>query len=176
MGMASKVQRKDRKYTDLNAKQKARIAEKTYFAYLRFYLEHERMPDEMESDNIHKKLLQLVLSLAPQAAFDDFEKLCQKRALGYETRIHTDQNKGITLESLNDKKRKRTPEEKTALQKKKRDLRRKRREKRKQEQMIQNTDIDQDDTFFFIAGYTSGGAPYGLTWEEMGLNPDDEIE
>ena len=29
----------------------------------------------------------------------------------------------------------------------------------------------QDDRFFFIAGYTSGGAPYGVTWEEMGLEP-----
>ena len=26
---------------------------------------------------------------------------------------------------------------------------------------------DQDDTFFYIAGYTSGGAPYGVTWEQM---------
>lgn len=26
---------------------------------------------------------------------------------------------------------------------------------------------DSDETFFFIAGYTSGGAPYGVTWEEM---------
>lgn len=24
----------------------------------------------------------------------------------------------------------------------------------------------QDENFFFIAGYTSGGAPYGVTWEE----------
>ena len=30
---------------------------------------------------------------------------------------------------------------------------------------------DSDDRFFFIAGYTSGGAPYGTTWEEMGLEP-----
>ena len=30
---------------------------------------------------------------------------------------------------------------------------------------------DADDRFFFIAGYTSGGAPYGVTWEEMGLEP-----
>jgi hypothetical protein len=30
---------------------------------------------------------------------------------------------------------------------------------------------DSDDTFFFIAGYTSGGAPYGITWAEMGLEP-----
>jgi len=31
---------------------------------------------------------------------------------------------------------------------------------------------EQDDTFYYIAGYTSGGAPYGVTWEEMGLKPD----
>ena len=36
--------------------------------------------------------------------------------------------------------------------------------------------IEQDDRFFFIAGYTSGGAPYGVTWEEMGLKPWEEIE
>lgn len=23
-----------------------------------------------------------------------------------------------------------------------------------------------DENFFFIAGYTSGGAPYGITWEQ----------
>ena len=33
---------------------------------------------------------------------------------------------------------------------------------------------DQDDIFYYIAGYTSGGAPYGITWEEMGLKPDME--
>ena len=35
---------------------------------------------------------------------------------------------------------------------------------------------EQDDTFFFIAGYTSGVAPYGVTWAEMGLEPWEEIE
>lgn len=30
---------------------------------------------------------------------------------------------------------------------------------------------DQNDRFFYIAGHTSGGAPYGVTWEEMGLSP-----
>ena len=29
-----------------------------------------------------------------------------------------------------------------------------------------------DDTFAFIAGYTSGGAAYGLTWEEMGIDQE----
>ena len=38
---------------------------------------------------------------------------------------------------------------------------------------------DSDDTLFYIAGYTSGGAPYGVTWAEMGLapwqDPDDIV-
>ena len=34
----------------------------------------------------------------------------------------------------------------------------------------------QDDRFYFIAGYTSGGAPYGVTWDEMGMEPyTDEL-
>lgn len=32
----------------------------------------------------------------------------------------------------------------------------------------------QDDTFYYIAGYTSGGVPYGVTWEEMGMTPFEE--
>ncbi len=49
--------------------------------------------------------------------------------------------------------------------------------KRNREQKRMQKDIpvfheDQDDTFYYIAGYTSGGAPYGVTWEEMGLKPD----
>lgn len=31
---------------------------------------------------------------------------------------------------------------------------------------------DMDDTFSYIAGYTSGGAPYGVTWEEEGIDLD----
>jgi len=35
---------------------------------------------------------------------------------------------------------------------------------------------DQNDQFFFIAGYTSGGVPYGVTWAEMGMEPWEELE
>ena len=31
---------------------------------------------------------------------------------------------------------------------------------------------DCDDRFAFIAGYTSGGVPYGTTWEEIGIDPE----
>lgn len=36
---------------------------------------------------------------------------------------------------------------------------------------------DSDANFAYIAGYTSGGFPYGVTWEEIGEEPpwvDDE--
>ena len=55
---------------------------------------------------------------------------------------------------------------------------RKRNKKRKKLE-VQNQSLinmDQDDTFYYIAGYTSGGAPYGVTWEEMGLEPYEDIE
>lgn len=50
--------------------------------------------------------------------------------------------------------------------------RRMKRERRMMEQLP-----DSDDWFAFIAGYTSGGAAYGLTWEDVGIDqalPYDE--
>lgn len=53
---------------------------------------------------------------------------------------------------------------------------RKRKLRRQEKKSSYPAHSDQDDQFFFIAGYTSGGAPYGVTWEEMGLNPWESIE
>ena len=36
--------------------------------------------------------------------------------------------------------------------------------------------IEQDDCFAYIIGYTSGGAPYGITWEEWEALDDAEPE
>ena len=39
--------------------------------------------------------------------------------------------------------------------------------------------LEQDENFYFIAGFTSGGAPYGITWEEAaehGLLDEDDID
>jgi hypothetical protein len=43
--------------------------------------------------------------------------------------------------------------------------------KREEKKMAEEYNEDQDDRFYYIAGYTSGGAPYGVTWEKMGLKP-----
>lgn len=56
-----------------------------------------------------------------------------------------------------------------AEQKRRESCQRKREEKK--QQAVFDRYPDSDDTFFFIAGYTPGGAPYGVTWEEMGMEP-----
>ena len=51
---------------------------------------------------------------------------------------------------------------------------RKRQERRKPKEYI---NPDQDEYFYFIVGYTSGGVPYGITWEQArkdGLIEEDD--
>ena len=55
------------------------------------------------------------------------------------------------------------------------------REKESRQQSKPHYNEFQDDNFYFIVGYTSGGVPYGVQWWEMGLEPwenefDDEYE
>lgn len=80
----------------------------------------------------------------------------------------------LTQEQIDREKRIVELQKKQELNKKK-----KRRKQKLQKQQSETFDDFQDDQFFFIAGYTSGGAPYGVTWEEMGLLPyedyDDEV-
>ena len=38
--------------------------------------------------------------------------------------------------------------------------------KRRKQTDPELTFLEQDENYYFIAGYTSGGAPYGITWEE----------
>ena len=40
-----------------------------------------------------------------------------------------------------------------------------RRKKRRED--LEDSIFESDETFAFIIGYTAGGAPYGVTWEEM---------
>ena len=60
------------------------------------------------------------------------------------------------------------------IQKAKKAKRKRLREQRKMQKSDIADYLEQDDRFYYIAGYTSGGAPYGVTWEEMGLSPYTE--
>ena len=67
-----------------------------------------------------------------------------------------------------------SPEQEEAV---KTTLRNRLEQKRKSQEELFCTDIscDSDETFAFIAGYTSGGAPYGVTWGEM-EDADGEVK
>lgn len=96
----------------------------------------------------------------------------KKFAVDRMTSVHELQMLGVEI----------TPEqiarEKEAVKRHKQHLENRKRKKRLQKAATkQDTwNPDQDDQFFFIAGYTSGGAPYGVTWEQMGLEPAEELE
>lgn len=47
--------------------------------------------------------------------------------------------------------------------------------KRKKTKRLEE-EVYDDGEFMFIAGYTEGGAPYGVTWEEAGIDPDLPLE
>ena len=52
------------------------------------------------------------------------------------------------------------------------------RNKKKQKRDFEHI-AESDETFSFIAGYTSWGNPYGITWEQLGITEekivDDEL-
>ena len=45
-----------------------------------------------------------------------------------------------------------------------------------QEELFYDINSEMDGTFAFIAGCTSGGAPYGVTWEEVGIDSELPFE
>ncbi|MBR1629917.1 MAG: hypothetical protein IJ679_11745 [Lachnospiraceae bacterium] len=61
-------------------------------------------------------------------------------------------------------------------QEKARQRKRKRENKKKKRQDKDVFDDIMDDHFSFIAGYTAGGAPFGTTWEEIGIDQSLSFE
>ena len=53
--------------------------------------------------------------------------------------------------------------------------RRMEREAKERERLVELYE-DCDDRFVFIAGYTDGGAPFGVMWEEVGIDPGLSFE
>ena len=43
----------------------------------------------------------------------------------------------------------------------------------KERERLEEMYEDCDDRFAFIAGYTDGGAPFGVMWEEVGIDPGE---
>ena len=98
--------------------------------------------------------------------YEEVLKQLLKHQADYEPRILADVEKGITEADLVKPKKDKNDKPKKIRQRK----------KKKKQTRETYAEPEQDDRFFFIAGYTSGGAPYGVTWEEMGLQPWQSLE
>ena len=117
--------------------------------YLAFYLENHRMPDVSEMNDICKRLFATVQALAPKTEYEEFYKVVEKRVLGYESRILKDIKDGITIETLNTKKQRKAPEEKTAVAKQKKQQKRAKRKKEARDNLTKE-EILQDDRFSLL--------------------------
>lgn len=54
-------------------------------------------------------------------------------------------------------------------------MKKNRNEKKKGRKYRSNdVEIEQDENFSFIAGYTAGGFPYGTPWEESDMELEEE--
>lgn len=149
-------------YKALKQKQKAHISDWMYKETLHFFLEHQRMPDADEAETLCSVVFLKVQSSNYRVAGDEIRRLFLKRLDAYAERVQRDADAGVTLDNIT-RQPKRKKSSKMPHPKKKRNYK--------------NTEQEpwQDDRFFFIAGYTSGGAPYGVTWEEMGLEPWQDL-
>ena len=155
-----------RSYKELKQKQKAKISDYMYLETQNFFQTNGRMPDTDEDcETVAQKVFNHVSGLRVPAE--------EIHAIYLRKRAHIIERLAISgmpghirsHEQIKDLQRIRA----------KRKANTKRRKKcAKMEPEL--SPMEQDDTFFFIAGYTSGGAQYGLTWEEMGLEPWENIE
>ena len=156
-GYGSKIKPKPTvKYKALKQKQKAIIADRMYRTTLMYYLEYDCMPAGEELEKITHIVYNKIQGY--HVAFDEIQCLYLARQEKYKARIHKDIECGVTLESLQ-----KPPKVKKACKTP--------RPKKKSKNGKTEAEPMQDNRFFFIAGYTSGGAPYGVTWDEMGLEP-----
>ena len=127
-------------YKSLKQKQKARIADWMYRETLRFFLEHQRMPEVEEFESLCQTVYAKVRSSNYRVSYEDIQQLYAKRLDSYTQRVQRDMEAGITLESLTKPpKQKKAPKPPRKRKKKKREP--------------ATTESWQDDRFFFIAGY-----------------------
>ena len=117
-------------------------------------------PDE------HELLARQIFSHIPyHVSFDEFYAVYNKKHSAIEQRLA---EKGLPEHLLHREERRQEKLNRPAVKMTKPHR------KKKKKQVFEPL-VEQNDDFFFIAGYTSGGAPYGVTWEEIGLEPWEEL-
>ena len=152
----------NRVYKDLKQKQKARISEWMFREVSLFYAAHQAMPAKEEAVQMIVRVYHKIESAAIWVPYESVYEVLMSKLPRYEVRLLQE---GLPEQRAEEKQ----PRMQDTGKKKKKKARRK-----NVDRHTAGVRSDQDDHFFFIAGYTSGGAPYGVTWEEMGLYPYQE--
>jgi len=150
----------------LKAKQKQKLSEVMFSEVCDFCRKYDRMPDEADLEELAHRVFTRIQGHGLGLSFEDVYPVFVGKQARFAERIEKN-----GLPEPPKPRVKKTEAEKLAIKRAAR--KRKRAKKAAQEQQRLP---EQDDRFFYIAGYTSGGAPYGVTWEEMGLEPWEDID
>jgi len=119
----------------------------------------------VQGKNIIKKYRKH-FKIEPQCALEELQILKYPLTDEQITLFHNAEHNKIVQEQAKKRKRRERLEDK----------REQRRLQKSGEINLHDKFSNSDDRFYFIAGYTSGGAPYGVTWEEMGIEPYESID
>lgn len=164
--MGAKAWKNLKDWKCLKAKQKQKLSEIMFGVVCAYYKEHGQMPADADLERLTELAFHKIQGRGLCLSHETVHDVFLRKQAGFAERI-----KKNGLPEPPKPKVKKTDAEKLAIRRAAR--------KRKKERLAaqeQQRLPEQDDRFFFIAGYTSGGAPYGVTWEEMGLEPWEELE
>ena len=151
-------------FKDLKQTQKARITDYMYLETQNFLSANGRMPFSVEDcETISRKVYG---HINIKISFDEVYKEYRKKRLQVIKR----------LESNGLPEHIRSHSEIKALQRERATRHPNHKSQKQSTKSIDPEIMNQDERFFYIAGDTSGGVPYGVTWEEIGLEPWEELD
>ncbi len=156
---------REKAWKDLKAKQRQKLSEVMFDVVCDFYKEHDHMPDAEDLEKLAQRAFTKIRGCVPSISYEAVHDVFIWKQSRFADRISRN-----GLPEPPKPKVKKTEAEKLAI---KRAARKRKKAKKVHREQIP---IDQDERFFLIVGYTFGGAPYGVTWEEMGLEPWEELQ
>lgn len=157
-------QNPNKKLKELKQKQKKKIADWLYIETYRFYQQNLCMPNESERDTILETVYTKIKGAAIWIPFEEISAYYQERLPQYEIRIQRELAEGVHYPTRAERLAEKAAKPKPPKKRKKK--------KEKPESQISNYSDIMDDEFSYIAGYTDGGAPYGVRWEDVGIPSD----
>lgn len=152
----------------MKGKQKARITELMFKSVCEVYKKTGKMPSEDQYEQLAREIFPKCNVKVLQ--YEDLLATFIKKQARFAERIEAH---GIP--EPKPPKVKKTEAEKLAI---KRAARKRKKERKMQKALEAEIErySDYDGTFCYIAGYTSGGVPYGLMWEQVGIDPELPFE